>query len=94
MALADRVQTAPPRRNTGTPCSVGALEDYLEGAEADALYAMLYTAGFSGRRVHDEVQEEAKELRAAGELEKAAVHAALAESQVNRHRSRGCRCFK
>lgn len=93
MALSDSLGEAP-RRSTGTPCSVGALEDYLEGKEADAFYAMLHTLGWSGRRVWEAVQAEARELLKAGNLEAAAVYAAMAEQTVNRHRSRGCRCFK
>lgn len=96
MTLANRLNEAP-KRSTGTPCSVGALEDFLEGragTESDAFYAMLHTLGWSGRRVFDAVQAEAKELREAGDLEAATVYAAMAEQTVNRHRSRGCRCFK
>lgn len=83
-----------PRRATGTPCSVGALEEYLDGAEADAFYAMLHTLGWSGQRVYDTVQGEARELRDKGDLEAAAVYAAMSMQQVNRHRSRSCRCFR
>ena len=93
MGLADRLENTP-KRTTGLPCSVGALEDYLDGKEADAFYAMLHTLGWSGSRVYKAVQAEAKTLRDAGNLEAAAVHAAMSEQQVNRHRSRGCRCFK
>ena len=93
MALADKLSEAP-RRQRGTPCSVGALEDYLEGTEAEAFQAMLHTLGWSGRRVYEAVQEEARELRDAGEVEKAAIYGAMAEQTVNRHRSRSCRCFK
>lgn len=93
MALSDRLGNAPQRMN-GKPCSVGALEEYLTGAEADAFFAMLHTLGWSGQRVYDEVQAEAKVLRDAGELEKAAQYASLGQQSVNRHRSRSCRCFK
>lgn len=97
MALADQLGEAP-KRMAGTPCSVGALEEYLEankpGAEQDAFHAMLHTLGWSGRRVYDTVQEEARRLRDAGDLEAAAVYGALGMQTVNRHRSRGCRCFR
>lgn len=93
MGLADRLAEAP-QRTTGKPCSVGALEDYLTGKEADALNAMLHTLGWSGARVYQAVRDEAEKLRDAGDLQGAAVHARMAEQTVNRHRSRACRCFK
>jgi hypothetical protein len=97
MALSERIKDTPARRPTGLPCSVGALEDYLEsqpGAEADAFYAMLHTLGWSGRRVYEAVQAEAQELHNQGNLEAAAIYANMGQQTVNRHRSRGCRCFK
>ena len=107
MALADRLEDTP-KRHTGTPCSVGALEDFLQGKEADSFYAMLHTLGWSGARVYAAIQAEAKELYAAAaqateagdeatakaKLAAAVVHANMGEQTVNRHRSRGCRCFK
>lgn len=96
MALADRLESAP-RRGTGTPCSVGALEDYLAsqpGSEADTFHAMLHTLGWSGRRIYEAVHAEAVELRQAGNIEAATVYGNLGRQTVNRHRSRDCRCFK
>lgn len=78
MALADRLDTTPQRAN-GKPCSVGALEERLTGAEADALYAMMHTLGWSARRVHDALAAEGYEC---------------GFQTINRHRSRSCRCFK
>lgn len=93
MALADKLAETP-QRITGRPCSVGALEDHLTGKEADAFHAMLHTLGWPGSRVYEAIQAEAIELRNAGKLEAAAVHAAMSLQQVNRHRSRACRCFR
>ncbi len=100
MALADRLESTP-RRTTGLPCSVGAVEEHLTGKEADSFYAMLHTLGWSGSRVYKAVQDEAKELlskpveaRTAEDVERASILAAMSEQQVNRHRSRSCRCFK
>lgn len=93
MGLADQLGNTPERL-PGKPCSVGALEDHLSGKEADAFYAMLHTLGWSGSRVYKAVQAEAKALRNAGNLEDAAVYAAMGQQTVNRHRSRACRCFK
>lgn len=77
MALADQLADTP-RRQTGTPCSVGALEDKLTGTEADALHAMLYSLGWSAAKIYQAVIAE-------GEW--------LSQQQINRHRSRVCRCF-
>ena len=78
MALVDRLADAPTRVS-GKPCSVGALEDRLDGKEADALYAMLHTLGWSASRVYDALAAEGYEV---------------GRQSINRHRSRGCRCFK
>jgi hypothetical protein len=77
MALADKLDQAP-RRSAGIPCSVGALEDKLDGKEADALYAMLHTLGWSATRVYETLAAEGYEV---------------GRQTINRHRSRGCRCF-
>lgn len=78
MALSDRLNSTPQRAN-GKPCSIGALEDQLTGAEADAFHAMLHTLGWSARRVYDAVVAEGHEI---------------GMQSINRHRSRSCRCFK
>lgn len=93
MTLAERLQDTP-KRTTGKPCSVGAVEECLDGKEADAFHAMLHTLGWSGRAVWDAVHAEAKALRDAGDLERASVLAAMSQQQVNRHRSRSCSCWK
>jgi hypothetical protein len=77
MALSDKLDQAP-RRSAGIPCSVGALEDKLDGKEADALYAMLHTLGWSATRVYETLSAEGYEV---------------GRQTINRHRSRGCRCF-
>jgi hypothetical protein len=78
MALSDRLQDTPQRMN-GLPCSVGALEERLDGPEAEALYAMLHTLGWSARRVYEALLSEGYEV---------------GQQTINRHRSRSCRCFK
>lgn len=78
MALADRLDEAP-RRGAGLPCSIGALEERLEGKEADALYAMLHTLGWSASRVYETLSAEGYEV---------------GRQTINRHRSRSCRCFQ
>lgn len=78
MALSDRLSETP-RRRTGTPCSVGLLEDKLEGDEADALDAMLHRLGWSAARIYRAVVDEGHWL---------------SEQQINRHRSKSCGCFK
>ena len=78
MTLSERLDEAP-KRTAGLPCSVGALEDKLDGKEADALHAMLHTLGWSGTRVHQTLAEEGY---------------VVGQQTVNRHRSRSCRCFQ
>jgi hypothetical protein len=78
MALQDRL-TDTPQRVAGLPCSIGSLEERLTGAEADALNAMLYTLGWSARRIFDALAAEKHEV---------------GMQTINRHRSRSCRCFK
>lgn len=78
MTLAERLDKTP-KRATGLPCSVGALEDRLDGKEADALYAMLHTLGWSATRVYDALEAEGY---------------TVGRQSINRHRSRACRCFK
>jgi hypothetical protein len=78
VALSDRLDNTP-KRQTGLPCSVGALEDRLDGPEADALQAMLHTLGWSATRVYEALVAEGYEV---------------GRQSINRHRSRACRCFK
>ena len=78
MALADRLDQQP-RRTTGKPCSVGALEETLEGKESDALHSMMYELGWSQAAIFEALTEEGH---------------VVGEQTINRHRSRGCRCFK
>lgn len=78
MALTDRLADTP-QRITGLPCSVGALEETLEGKEADAFHAMLYTLGWSQERIYAAVTAEGYDI---------------GRQTINRHRSRACRCFK
>ena len=78
MSLAGKLTTQPQRVH-GLPCSVGALLDRLEGAERDALHAMLYELGWSARRIYDAVTAEGYDIGL---------------QTVNRHRSQACRCFR
>lgn len=78
MGLADRLADTPQRHN-GRPCSIGALEDALTGAEADAFYAMLHGLGWSATRIYEALEAEGH-------------HVGL--QSINRHRARSCRCFK
>ena len=77
MALADRLNSTP-QRQPGLPCSIGALEDKLTGAEADALHAMLTTLGWSAERIYAAVTAEGYEV---------------GRQSINRHRAKSCRCF-
>lgn len=78
MALADRLNNTP-QRIAGLPCSIGALEDRLDGAERDALDAMLHGLGWSAERIYTALTAEGYDV---------------GRQTINRHRSRSCRCFK
>jgi len=78
VALADRIAQPAPERVHGLPCSVGKLLAELPEAEADALRHML-SNGWSQRQVFDA-------LLAEGHV--------VGQQTINRHRSRGCRCFQ
>lgn len=84
MALSERIATARPASRHGTPCSVGALLDTLEGAELDALKLMLGTPEQRGWT--------------AGEIYGALIAEGhkVSYQQINRHRSvpPQCRCPK
>ncbi|HKY58364.1 MAG TPA: hypothetical protein VJL80_10025 [Aeromicrobium sp.] len=78
MALVDRL-TDTPARLQGKPCSIGDLESRLDGAELDALNAMLYTLGWSQARIYEALTAEGYDV---------------GRQSINRHRARACRCFK
>lgn len=81
MALSDRV-TNPPKAKCGVPCSVGTLLASLEGAERDALLAMLGTPeqrGWSAFDIYTALTEEGH---------------TVALQTINRHRGGKCRCGK
>ena len=81
MALKDRL-TQPPARNTGTPCSIGALIDRLEGDELAALETMLGTQeqrGWPQDAIYDALTGEGYEV---------------GRQSINRHRGGKCRCGK
>lgn len=78
MALADRLNSTP-QRLPGLPCSIGALEDRLDGPERDALDAMLHQLGWSAERIYTALSAEGYDV---------------GRQTINRHRSRACRCFK
>lgn len=78
MTLADKL-AGEARSRTGRPCSVGALEDDLDGPEADALYAMLYTLGWSGKKIWEALADEGH---------------VVGKQTINRHRSRSCGCYQ
>ena len=81
MALSDRL-SEPPTRKNGTPCSVGSLLERLEGAELDALLAMLGTPqqrGWPQDAIYDALTAEGYEV---------------GRQSINRHRGGKCRCSK
>lgn len=77
MALAERL-TAPPTAGTpGLPCSIGALLDNLQGAERDALQAMLADRAWSQHMIWTALHEEGH---------------TVGKQSINRHRGGKCRC--
>lgn len=82
MALSDRVKTRPAAKH-GTPCSVGALLDHLEGAELEALKVMLGDPvkrdGWPADDIYDALVEEGH---------------SVGRQTINRHRGGRCRCGK
>lgn len=78
MALADRLNSTPQRIH-GLPCSIGALEDRLDGTEREALDAMLHQLGWSAERIYAALTAEGYEV---------------GRQSINRHRAKACRCFK
>lgn len=78
MALADHLAN-PVRGMTGTPCSVGALLDRLDGSELAALQTMLGSREWSQAMVWKALSDEGYEV---------------GMQSVNRHRGGNCRCAK
>lgn len=78
MALHDRLQDTPQRIH-GLPCSIGALEDRLDGTEREALDSMLHQLGWSAARIYAALSAEGYEVGA---------------QSINRHRAKSCRCFR
>lgn len=82
MALADRVADDPGRTRPGPRCSVGILEDQLEGAELEALHVMLGTPdrrGWTESQVYDALIAEGYKV---------------GRQTINRHRGGRCGCPK
>jgi hypothetical protein len=77
MALSERLKTTP-QRQTGLPCSVGALLDVLPVDEASALEQMMGPLGWSASRIYEALAAEGHEV---------------GRQTIGRHRSRACRCF-
>lgn len=80
MSLAQRVQQ-PPKKTTGSPCSVGALLDRLTGKELAAFNEMLGTPearGWPASDIYDALRAEGYQVGL---------------QTINRHRGRKCRCF-
>lgn len=78
MALSDRLN-APVPTPAGMPCSIGALLDTLDGAERDALNAMLYELRWNATQVYDALVGEGY---------------TVGRQSINRHRGKKCRCFR
>lgn len=78
MSLSDRLKDTPQRIH-GLPCSIGQLEDTLQGDELAALQSMLHELGWSAQRIYDALVSEGHHVGA---------------QTINRHRARSCRCFK
>lgn len=88
MSLAERAQTRPETIH-GTPCSVGALIDSLDGDELAALQKIMYgrpgltepargKQGWTERQVFEAVTAEGY---------------TVAKNQINEHRGKRCRCY-
>lgn len=78
MALSDRL-AAPPTTFHGTPCSIGALLDTLEGDELTAFQQMLGSKAWNATMIYDACRDEGH---------------TIGRQSVNRHRAGRCRCFK
>ena len=81
MSLVERIQT-PRQRSYGLECSVGVILDTLKGDELDAFKVMLGTPekrGWSQQEIYEALTSEGYEV---------------GRQTINRHRAKGCRCFK
>jgi hypothetical protein len=78
MALSDKLEDAPVRM-AGKPCSIGSLLDSLPPDEVTAFNRMMHELGWSQARIYEAVTAEGHSIGA---------------QSINRHRSRGCRCYK
>lgn len=79
MALSDKLHN-PPEPLHGTPCSIGALLETLEGDELAAFKAMLAAHGqWTATMIYDAVRDE-------GHM--------IGRQSIGRHRRAACRCFK
>lgn len=78
MSLADRVKSPTPGVN-GSPCSVGALLDTLDGTELDALHTMLGSREWSQAMIWKALMDEGY---------------TVGQQSINRHRGGKCRCAK
>lgn len=79
MAIADRIKQEPAPKIHGLPCSIGALLDQLDEAEAQALNVMLYELNWNASQVYDALRDEGHQV---------------GRQSINRHRGKNCRCFK
>lgn len=77
MGLADRILSAPAKRISGKPCSVGDLLNRLPDPESAALQQML-DAGWSQNQIYDALTDEGLEV---------------GRQTINRHRAKSCRCY-
>jgi hypothetical protein len=66
-------------RPTGKPCSVQLLIDRLNETDRAELHAWMYELGHSQEAIY-------KSITDAGET--------VGKQTINRHRSRGCRCYQ
>ena len=78
MALAEKLDDAP-HGMSGKPCSIGELLANLPPDEAAALNRMMHELGWSQARIYEAATSEGYQI---------------GRQTINRHRSRGCRCFQ
>lgn len=82
MALSDRITAPRPAPMHGTPCSIGALLDRLDGDELDALNTMLGSPDAPGWPASEIFKVLTDEGFTVG------------YQQINKHRGRKCRCAR